>query len=56
MAKRNFNIRVEDQFFEDLKLIQDAQKFWPTQTEIVSALVSNAAQCVRNATQCAEAE
>lgn len=44
MAKRTFNIRVEEQFFEDLKAIQDAQDFAPTQTEVVSALVSKVAK------------
>lgn len=43
MAKRTFNIRVDEQFFEDLKTIQAAQDFEPTQTEVVSALVSKEA-------------
>ena len=51
MAKRSFNIRVDEQFFEDLKVIQDAQDYEPTQTEIISSLVSKAAQRVKSQAQ-----
>lgn len=49
MAKRMFSIRVDEQFFEDLRAIQASQEFAPAQTEIVTRLVSKEAERLRKA-------